>query len=66
MGCISNPFKIATSVYLSQGTVGCGSICAISKVGELLAIGDGETSNTLEYNNAIATMYDLAEVNYNE
>lgn len=56
-------FLIATT-YLSDGTKGCGSILAITPEGELLAIGDGDTSETLEYDNVTADMIDLSEVTY--
>lgn len=50
-------------VYLSPGTIGCGSICAIHN-GALLDIGDGEMSDTIRHNNIIANLAPVAEVNY--
>lgn len=51
------------SVYLSIGTVGCGSICAIDD-GKLLSIGDGDTNDTVVYDDFSAKMSELSEVAY--
>lgn len=56
------PFSVTAS--LTNGTKGCGSICAVLTAGQLLAIGDGDISDRIEYGGVTATMIDMPEVNY--
>lgn len=60
--CDELPFSV-TAVLLS-GTIGCGSILSLDADGNIVAIGDGDTSATLTYDGQNATMYNLAEVDY--
>lgn len=52
------------TAFLSNGTKGCGPICAVERTGILLALGDGDTEPTLTYGNSTAEMADMTEVDY--
>lgn len=45
---------------ITNGTVGCGSVLAIDKDGNLMDDGDGKITDSLAYNEQVATMFRLA------
>lgn len=56
------PFILTT--ILLNGTKGCGSICGVDSSRNILALGDGDESDTITYDGETATMIGLAEVLY--
>ena len=56
------PFSVTTS--LTEGTKGCGPVCAVTLSGQLLALGDGDLSDSIKHGNSSANMIELAEVDY--
>lgn len=52
------------TAVLLNGTMGCGSICAVDSARNLLGLGDGENSDVLKYDGQTATLIPPAEVNY--
>ena len=52
------------TAFLTDGTKGCGSICAVTTDGEIIAVGEGESHDTVTYAGTEATMIDLPEVKY--